>query len=332
MLSSASTREPAPEAAAPARTRALVRGVRAALFFAVLVIVGVSIARDLPSVSKLSPVGSTRDLLFAAGAAIVGYLALPTSLPVLLVGARKYDRRQAGFYYRIWLQAFFYRYIPGKVALLAERVRLGRFAGLTASTSVLLLAWETPLLVLGASVVCGACLMPAFTGMMSSRAVLAYLLLAPVLAFASLLCLPHALKWLASKPSVRARVGDLGALEVPAATQMFVTLVFAIAWLGLGSSFFFVARYFVGIGAERFALVVFWFVASYVAGFVATIAPAGLGVREGLLVFGLAPMLPPAQAAVVAVAARIFMTAIEVLVVGAARCIPPRTTEAPHAA
>ncbi|HVY44487.1 MAG TPA: hypothetical protein VHB21_01360 [Minicystis sp.] len=332
----AAASEEAPPRAAPGkstgRARAF-RALRAALVVAVLGIVGVRVARDAPSLATLAPKGSAADLALAALAALVGYVALPTSLPVLLKATGRYDPALRGFYYRIWLQAFFFRYIPGKVALLAERVRLGRFARLDGSTSVLLLAWETPLLVLGASVVCAGSLGPVLAGMVSSRAALAYLSLAPVLAVVALALMPRVFAWLSKKPAVRRRLGDLDAVKVGPLAQVAVTAVFAVAWLGLGTAFFFVARYFVPLGPEHFGIVVFWFVASYVAGFVATIAPAGLGIREGLLVFGLAPILPPAQAAVVAVAGRIFLTALEMIVIGVARLapMPAAREEAAHA-
>ncbi len=58
------------------------------------------------------------------------------------------------------------------------------------------------------------------------------------------------------------------------------------------------------------------FAAAYVAGYLMIFAPAGVGVREGFLVALLAPTLGSGPATVLAVAARLWMTAAEVIPAG----------------
>ncbi|MEJ2539344.1 MAG: lysylphosphatidylglycerol synthase domain-containing protein, partial [Gemmatimonadota bacterium] len=58
------------------------------------------------------------------------------------------------------------------------------------------------------------------------------------------------------------------------------------------------------------------FAAAYVGGYLALFAPAGLGVREGLLAAFLAPVLEPEGALALAVVARIWATAVEVIPAG----------------
>ena len=55
------------------------------------------------------------------------------------------------------------------------------------------------------------------------------------------------------------------------------------------------------------------FAAAYVAGYLMLFAPAGVGVREGFLVALLAPALGSGPATVLAIAARLWMTAAEVI-------------------
>ena len=51
--------------------------------------------------------------------------------------------------------------------------------------------------------------------------------------------------------------------------------------------------------------------AAYAAGFLALLTPAGLGVREGVLVVALAPVLPAGPALVVALVSRVWMMLVE---------------------
>jgi uncharacterized membrane protein YbhN (UPF0104 family) len=59
------------------------------------------------------------------------------------------------------------------------------------------------------------------------------------------------------------------------------------------------------------------FAAAYVLGYVAIFAPAGVGVREASLVAFLSPQLGPGTAGAVAVVARLWTTAVEVVPAGA---------------
>ncbi len=58
------------------------------------------------------------------------------------------------------------------------------------------------------------------------------------------------------------------------------------------------------------------FALSWSIGFVVVIAPAGFGVRESALVLLLAPFLPPAVAASLALLSRLWWMAVEALLIG----------------
>jgi hypothetical protein len=58
-----------------------------------------------------------------------------------------------------------------------------------------------------------------------------------------------------------------------------------------------------------------WVLATF-SGFIAFFAPAGIGVQEGALLLLLSPILPPEQAAVLTVAARIWQTVVVLLTAG----------------
>ena len=86
--------------------------------------------------------------------------------------------------------------------------------------------------------------------------------------------------------------------------------LYALGWILQGLAFWVLAR---GLGFRLSLLEgVPAFPAAYVAGYVALFAPAGAGVREGILVALLGPMLG-AGAAVLSLAARLWSTIVEIV-------------------
>ena len=65
------------------------------------------------------------------------------------------------------------------------------------------------------------------------------------------------------------------------------------------------------LAAADVPLVVAAYAAAYAAGFLALLTPAGLGIREGVLVVALAPVLPAGPALVVALVSRLWMMLVE---------------------
>lgn len=298
--------------------------LQAALVVCVLVILALRMRRDAASIKDLSPRFAVESFVPAVAAALIGYLALPVAFIAMLHAVGKYERRYRAAYFRVWLQPYFFRYIPGKLVLVAQRIALGKRSGIAPATVVVLLAWESLLLLLGASLVCTVCLGWLAAGVVSS---VLWLALTPILVVALLLGFPKLLSLAASWPRFRARFGDLTALHLGYGAQLAMALVYGVVWLGLGTSFFFAARLFTPLAAATYPTVLFCFVASYVAGFVSGFAPAGIGVREGLLVVGLSRILPEGQAAALAIAGRLWLTLIELGCIGAAWLIPLPETD-----
>lgn len=88
----------------------------------------------------------------------------------------------------------------------------------------------------------------------------------------------------------------------------------AVVWGAVGASFWLFAA---SLGAELSPVRAgSAFAAAYVAGYLMLFAPAGVGVREGFLVVFLAPALGSGPATVLAIAARLWMTAAEVVPAG----------------
>jgi uncharacterized membrane protein YbhN (UPF0104 family) len=323
--------DPAIPAPLPSRTfpRWLRGLVQALLVAGVLGILGWRVARDASSLRGFTPRFEAGTLIPAFVAAALAYFGMARVYVAMLRRVGLYDARYAAFYYRVWLQAFFFKYIPGKVVIVFQRAELGKRAGLRPAASVVLIAWESLLLLLGASVLCGVCLAGlAVSGGAGPALALPLLAVSPLLVLGMLLAFPRLLAFAARQPRLRRRFGDLASLDLGRWAQVSLAMGYALVYLCLGTAFFFVCRLFVPFGAADFPAIVFWFVASYVIGFVSSVAPAGIGVREGVLVLGLSHFLPEAQAAAVAVAGRLWLTLVEMICIGCA-CLIPMPAEPP---
>lgn len=262
------------------------------------------------------------DLAFrwtpAIASAIAGGAGLLTLAGVSAAGARAagLGRPGPGFvrgWFRVWFQGYFYRYVPGKLFLVVERVRLAERLGVPRAASVMLIVWESLLLLAGAGLVGGVGLLalPPTAGVS-----------APALAAVAVGCLVGsivlwpALGLFARRfPAIGARLPGL-ALDVSPWAQLGLVLGNALAWTWLGASFALCARAMAPGEVPDTALLITWFVASYVGGQVTSVAPAGLGVREALLVAGLAGVVPAPIALAWAIAHRVLLSGVELLLFG----------------
>ena len=91
------------------------------------------------------------------------------------------------------------------------------------------------------------------------------------------------------------------------------TLLFLLNWLLFGVGFFLFIHSFYDCPISYFFYTTGAFALAGIIGFVAIFAPAGLGVREGVLVFILSKVFPAAVAAIIAVVSRIWMTLCELI-------------------
>ncbi len=105
--------------------------------------------------------------------------------------------------------------------------------------------------------------------------------------------------WFASPPTYTALLTLLG--------------LNAISWLVYGVGFFCVARSIENVPLESAPQFVALFATAQVAGLLVVVAPAGLGVREGVLFAGLSPLTGPGGAIAIAASCRIWQTVLELM-------------------
>ncbi len=90
-----------------------------------------------------------------------------------------------------------------------------------------------------------------------------------------------------------------------------------LGWLLYGSGFYCIARSVTEVEATTIPRFCALFGLAQVAGFVAFFAPAGIGVREGLFLLGLQPIVGSGQAIVIAALCRLWQTLLELLMAAA---------------
>jgi uncharacterized membrane protein YbhN (UPF0104 family) len=108
---------------------------------------------------------------------------------------------------------------------------------------------------------------------------------------------------------------DIAPPTVPAASIWTAAVASAVSWLFYGIAFQLFVRGVLGVSPGEISSYIAVYTAAYILGFISPIAPAGLGVREFTLAafmtqLGLAN---EADAALVAIAARLWLTIVELV-------------------
>lgn len=120
---------------------------------------------------------------------------------------------------------------------------------------------------------------------------------------------PGLLRWLG------ARFGrDMSGLQLPSAGMLVViTVGLAAVWVTAGSAYVLLSRAVVPPEAGQIGFIAGWgiYASALVAGFAALFAPAGLGVREAVMLALLEPSVGAAFGGVVTLAARVVITSLE---------------------
>lgn len=206
------------------------------------------------------------------------------------------------------------KYIPGKVMAVAGHVALARTWGVplsvsTSSVGLMMGLGETGAVLLGFLLLIFQPLPGLPDGVL--RLVLAAAFAAAMLALLHPGVYFRLMNWalgMTGRPPIRAKV------SVGLMGGMILALMVQTALYGAG--FFLAMESVVRVNASLLAYMIGTFCLANVLGFLALFAPAGIGVREGVFVFLLAPVLPAGDVALIAVAARLWQTAMDLLMAG----------------
>lgn len=241
---------------------------------------------------------------------IVASLAVTWLMYLLLIHAWRVilltwgERLPWGSAIRIWFVSSLGKYVPGKLwalaamAVMAERAGVSGAAATASSVVMQLVSITTGVAI--AVIFVG----PAVLGATTSVGLVGVIAVAVASVVATAVV---------ASPAIMTRLGRLigrpdGLRALGAKGLVHATLPGVIAWLGYGTALFLLVRgtlpdISLGWGEATGA-----FAASYIAGYLAVIAPGGLGVRESVLVLLLEPRVGLANALAIAFASRLTLT------------------------
>jgi hypothetical protein len=301
------------------KTSRAMTALRLALTLGVMGFIGHQLWRDGPAaLASLRWAPGWMALSATSSAAALAGLALLSAL-----GARRWSGRglALGPWMTCWLRAYLCRYVPGKLLLLASRVESGRAFGLSPMSAAALVFWESLLLLAGAALATALCLLglrlpPALAHLQG------WLVLGLLLPLALALALPDLLRalWLAS-PRLAARFGPLP--QIPRLPQLGLVVGYAGVWLLLGLSFAALTPAIEGAEGLPWAPLLGAYVLAYAGGQLLGLTPAGLGLREALLVGTLGPWTAGGPALAAALVCRLVQTLVELLLVAGASALAP---------
>lgn len=282
-------------------------GLRLPLLIAVLAYLVFTIAAGRGALTAYRLEVRPLELLAALVATFVAYQLLFVGWLVLIRCSGFAIHAPLSAYARAWWTSYMFRYFPGKVLLLVERARSGNALGLPRAVSAVMPIIETFAAILAGSVMALLAITYFVDG--ADRLLLAICLLM----FGLVALLPVGYRWLVQRPAVRKRFPALSEMRLDLTGFMLVSLPYLAHYVLLGISFFLVARMLVPLPWSRLPAFCGIYALSHVVSLIVVVAPAGLGVREGALTAQLDAALPGAVSGLLAVGARVWFTAVEIL-------------------
>jgi hypothetical protein len=270
-------------------------------------VMAIRLQRDWDTVRELQLVPHPWSFSFHLGLLVVSSCLWIGAWRALIQGmGHRWSMRAAA---STWLTANLGKYVPGKVMMLAGRVALCQGRGISRTSCVGGMMLEHALLVVAAApfllaaVLLGVRLSTAPTAATLAGAVLLAFIVVRSRHWPQAL-INAGLKLLRQDPvefTVQPRV------------RMRVLLVYMTCWLLYGLSGWALSSA-LGMAQDVPASVVICsFVSAWLIAFLSFVTPAGLGVREAVLVALLRPYIPTTQGMLLAVVARLSWTVIEMV-------------------
>ncbi len=202
----------------------------------------------------------------------------------------------------IWWLSAMGRYLPGKVWQLVGLAVLGEKEGVPAEVTTAASIMSQALAVLAGAVISVPILATKGQNFLVSSVVF-------VLVLAVMIYPPIFRKW------VNFAGKKFRGIEIPVYLDMLqigrFLLLYGVIWVGYGLGF---ALFVAGLtGSKIFAIYVSIYAFSYIVGLLAIFVPGGFGVREGLMTMFLSGQFGEGVASAISVAARLWVTLVEVL-------------------
>jgi len=200
-----------------------------------------------------------------------------------------------------WHFSMLGKYVPGKVFVLLGRLWAYRRAGFKRGEIAICFSLETALVLLASTLVAVVSLAITGFGPLARYRPALWVVAGCLLLAANPRLMELGLRW-AARLFKRPPVSVSLSLEQTAA----LTLGYALNALLLGGAFFVFVRGLFPLQGAGFLYLTGSFLVAGLSGMLVLFAPGGLGVRDGVLLVALLPVLPPGSAAVTALAARLW--------------------------
>ncbi len=284
---------------------------RAYSAFSLLLLVGVlwylgwQIYASRHVLTSLEVEWSPFDLAASFGLAVLGYQLLFGAWLLLLRRASLYEARHLRAYLRIWWVSYMYRYVPGKVFLLVERVRRGSAADIPYATGAALPVIETIL-----SLVAGCAVSLLSVSYYASMANELLFSIAALLGF-TVFVIPYAYRWITRIPAISRRYPQLASIDLDTADILILLLPYIAHYLLFGLALFLFARNVHPLPWPVLPGLCGVYALSHVLSVLVVVAPGGIGVREGVLTMQLQKLALAGVAGVLAIGARVWFSFAE---------------------
>jgi hypothetical protein len=259
--------------------------------------------------SAIGKVGAPRPGWFFAACLIglLSYLIHPYAMKVLIEahGSRVSYSKTLGLCYLPWLG----KYVPGKIWSLIAGVYLFSKEGIPQPIAATCILLFTSLNIAAGFVITLLTGFPAAIGFVGTWLVIGLTLTILIVVSPRILypMINYFLRW-TRRPQINAGLKTLSLYRV--------LLIMGAANVIYGLGFACLARSFADVPSDRALGLVGLMVFAEVSGFLALFAPAGIGVREGILIAGLTPLIGPGAAIIISGAARVWGTALEFIIIG----------------
>ncbi|MDX1931844.1 MAG: lysylphosphatidylglycerol synthase domain-containing protein [Capsulimonadales bacterium] len=239
---------------------------------------------------------------------------------------------------RIWYGTLVARWIPGPLVYSAARLVMAREAGLSVTAVAFGVILELSYILLGAmvtTVVFASGLIPTLMASPTGKSLTVTGLIA--LAVGGVTALrPATLLGFCRIPLFRKAVRKIAGEDLPdhglpvMSTPYSLCLLayYTVFWILSGVMFGVLARSFLPMTPERWAVCIPTFGASWLAGFLAFLTPAGIGIREGVMWLMLGRVLSKSDGLILAVLSRLMMMTVELLSVLVVRATMHRGVQA----
>ncbi len=210
---------------------------------------------------------------------------------------------------RIWLISEFSRFIPGNIWSFLARIYMSEDKKIPKKITLTSLILEVVMLV-GSALIFGLLfflLTPYQSHFVSPWL---FLLSVPII---GLLLSPNLLKNSINFLLRKAKKTPID-FKISPVKLLLSTFIFSLAWLAYALGSYFVASAFVNLSTLPFIWVLSTFIMAWLVGYISFITPMGLGVREGILILALKPIMSSGLASLIAVMTRIWLTLSEISV------------------